>query len=142
MNVPRLALATVVAWLVFLILHVLVGETLPAEWYGPQRASLRPAEEANLAFQTIVALVGFFAFAYAYVKGYEGGSGLWEGLRYGVLVAVMLVAFGLGWVYLTFPISARFAAVRAVETMLEFSLYGVIVGILYKPLSARASRPI
>ena len=28
-------------------------------------------------------LVGFFAFAYAYARGFEGGSGVMEGVRFG-----------------------------------------------------------
>jgi hypothetical protein len=138
MNLPRLALAAVMAWLAFLVLDAAVRGMLLAELYRAEAAVLRPAEEANLAVGGVGALVGFFAFAYAYVKGYEGGSGLWEGLRYGVLVALMLASFGLGWAYVTFPISARLAFARLIETIVEFSLYGVIVGVLYKPLPLRA----
>ncbi len=138
MNLPRLVLAAVVAWLAFLVLDALLGGMLLADLYRTERAVLRPAEEANLALEVVGALVGFLAFAYAYVKGYEGGSGAWEGLRYGVLVALMLGAFGVSWAYVTFPISARLAFARTIETVVEFSLYGVIVGVLYKPLPARA----
>jgi hypothetical protein len=78
-------------------------------------------------------LVGFFAFAYAYAKGYEGGNGVVEGIRFGVLVSLIVIGFGLIWQYVMFPITATYAAAIVIDSIVELALYGAIVGAIYKP---------
>ena len=62
----------------------------------PERPRLRPPAEMNLAFGLAASLLGFFVFAYAYAKGYEGGAGAVEGLRFGVVVGLLLACFSGG----------------------------------------------
>ena len=64
MNFSRVAAAAVVAWIVSI----------------------------GIGFAFL--LVGFLAFAYAYAKGYEGGNGVMEGLRFGVVTALIIIGFG------------------------------------------------
>ena len=52
-------------------------------------------------------LTGFFAFAYAYAKGYEGGNGVLEGVRFGVVAALIVIGFAGIWHYVFFPITAN-----------------------------------
>jgi hypothetical protein len=85
-------------------------------------------------------LVGFFAFAYAYAKGYEGGSGVMEGVRFGVVIALVVTGFGLVWMYVQFPITATLAGASIIDSIVEFAIYGAIVGAIYKPLGTSAKR--
>jgi hypothetical protein len=96
---------------------------------------MRPEAEAGaiLPIGFGFALVGFFAFAYAYAKGYEGGRGLQEGLRFGVLVGILLCCFGAIWDYMVWPVAPRLAVLWMVDFILEFALYGAIVGAIYRP---------
>jgi hypothetical protein len=82
------------------------------------------------------ALVGFFAFAYAYAKGYEGGKGMAEGMRYGVLVGILINCFATVWQYVVYPISGQLFFIMLVDYIIEFAVYGMIVGYLYKPAVA------
>ena len=83
--------------------------------------------------------MGFLAFAYTYAKGYEGSSGTQEGLRFGVLVGVLICCFRLIWDHMVWPVSLQLTAAWMVEYIVEFALYGVIVGLVYKPVP-RAAR--
>jgi hypothetical protein len=135
MNFARVAAAAVAAWVVSLPVGYVVNEILLKDIYTANAAAMRPeaAIMANVPVGFVFMLVGFFAFAYAYAKGYEGTSGVMEGLRFGVLVALMLICFGLIWSWVTMPITARMAAAMMIDAVAEFALYGAIVGAVYKP---------
>jgi hypothetical protein len=134
MNFPRVAAAAVSAWIVSLVLGYVVNDLLLKDVYLANAGALRAeaAVNANLPLGFTFMLVGFFVFAYAYAKGYEGTSGVIEGLRYGVLIGVMLDCFAIVWYYATVPINGTMAAAMLIDYPIEFALYGVIVGSIYK----------
>ena len=142
MNFPRVALAAVAAWVLYLGLGFLVHGFLLKDTYLQYVGVMRPEAQANaiLPIAFACALVGFFAFAYAYAKGYEGGNGLQEGLRFGVLVGIMLCAFGSVWDYMMWPISPGLLAAWLIDFVVEFAIYGMVVGLIYKPAAAPARR--
>jgi len=136
MNFARVAAAAVVAWIVSIPVGYLANEIVLRGLYDANSAAFRqPAQlQANLPIGFGLMLVGFLAFAYAYAKGYEGTNGTMEGIRFGVLVAIMLCGFALIWNYVTMPISGRLSIAMMIDVIVEFALYGAIVGSIYKPL--------
>ena len=136
MNFARIALAAVVSWIVYLGVSFVVHTMLLRELYLQHLHSMRPEAEQNaiLPIGFMFALVGFFAFAYAYAKGYEGGKGVQEGLRFGVLVGILICTFRVIWDHMVWPVSLQLTTAWMVEYILEFALYGIIVGALYKPV--------
>lgn len=142
MNMGRVAAAAVVAWVVSIGIGYLVNEVLFSGLYAASAAAFRPDAQmmANLPVGFAGMLLGFFAFAYAYAKGYEGGSGPMEGLRFGLLVGLMLDGFGLVWYWVTVPIEARLAVAMMLDTLVEFAIYGAIVGFVYRPVGAAMPR--
>ena len=134
MNFPRVAMAALAAWAVYLGLSYLVHGLLLADIYA-QHADMRPPgeQQAILPFGLGFALVGFFAFSYAYAKGYEGSSGMQEGLRFGVLVGILICAFSTTFQYMAWPVSTSLFVAWLVDYIVEFAIYGVIVGTIYRP---------
>ena len=58
-----------------------------------------------------------------------------------VAVAIMLCGFALVWNYVTTPISGSLSMAMMIDTIVEFALYGAIVGSIYKPLRSAVRRP-
>ena len=144
MNFPRIALAAVASWVLYLGIGFLVHGVLLKDTYLQYAGVMRPEAQANaiLPIAFGCALVGFFAFAYAYAKGYEGGNGVQEGLRFGVLVGIMLCAFGSVWNYMMWPISAGLLAAWLIDFVVEFAIYGMVVGLIYKPAAVPVRRSV
>src|SRR5687767_15947462 len=73
MNFARIALAAVAAWIVSLPVGYVINDFLLADIYEANRSALRSSADvtANLPLGFAFVLVGFFAFAYAYAKGYR-----------------------------------------------------------------------
>ncbi len=137
MNFPRIAMAAVAAWVLYMGMAFLVQGVLLRDLYMEYTAVMRPEADANaiLPINFGMVLVGFFAFAYAYAKGYEGGSGLQEGLRFGVLLGIMLCTFVTIWQYMIWPAGPRLLAAWLIDYIVEFAMYGMVVGVIYKPVA-------
>ncbi|HXW07288.1 MAG TPA: hypothetical protein VD833_18780 [Vicinamibacterales bacterium] len=144
MNFPRVALAAVVSWLVYLAVSFLVHGLLLSDLYARHAGRTRQEDDQAgiLPVALALALVGFFAFAYAYAKGYEGGRGTQEGLRFGVLVGLMLCSFAAIFQYMVWPVSETLLLAWLLDYVLEFALYGIIVGLVYRPAGAPLRRTI
>ena len=142
MNLVRVAIAALVAWAVSLPVGFLVNDVLLADVYAANQSVMRAEADltGNLPIGFAFLLVGFFAFAYAYAKGYEGGNGIVEGLRFGLTIALIVSGFGLVWQYVLYPINGSMATAIIVDSILELTLYGGVVGAVYKPLPAAARR--
>lgn len=137
MNFARVALAAVAVWGAYFLLGPLIhGVMLDELWEdlyrdGTVRSDAMAAVARPWAYG--FGLVGAFAFAYTYAKGYEGGPGLQEGLRFGVLVGLLVVAFGTAWSYVTFPVPLEFLAWTSVAAVMQFAAVGMIAGLIYRP---------
>lgn len=136
MNFKRVGLAALAAWVTYMVLGFLIhGVMLDDMWQALIRDGVaRSTVNANalLPIGMALALPGAFAFAYAYAKGYEGGSGFQEGLRFGVLVGLVLVIFGIVWNYIVFPLPMNYLTSVAVATVVEFAALGMVVGLVYR----------
>ena len=137
MNFGRVAAAALAAWVVYLGVSPLVNNVLLADLYAQHARVFRPQAEMNVAFGLAAALAGFFVFAYAYAKGYEGGAGVVEGLRFGVVVGLLLAAFSVAWNYVVLPVSGALAAAWIVDVIVEMAIYGAVVGLVYRPRGGR-----
>ena len=137
MNFGRVAAAAIVAWIVYLGLSPLVNNVLLADLYARHAHVFRPQAEMNVTLGLGAALAGFFVFAYAYAKGYEGGTGAVEGLRFGVIVGLLLAAFSVTWNYVVLPVAGALAAAWIVDVIVEMAAYGAVVGLVYKPHGGR-----
>src|SRR5262245_653242 len=111
MNFPRVAAAAVAAWIGSLPIGYVANEIVLKGIFTANAAALRPeaAVAANVPIGYGFMLVGFFVFAYTYAKGYEGGSGPIEGIRFGVIVALLIDCFAWSWYWATVPINGTMA---------------------------------
>jgi hypothetical protein len=136
-HVPRVAAAGLVAWLTYLLVSPFVNSLLLADLYALHASLFRPADSTNVVLGFAASGLGFLVFAYAYAKGYEGGPGAVEGLRFGVVVGLLLSCFGVVWNYVTLPVSGALAVAWVIDTLLEMALYGTVVGLVYTPVGGR-----
>lgn len=134
MDFGRVAVAAFSAWVVFLLVSYLLSPILLGDFSRQHASLLRPAADQQAPLGFGAALLGFFVFAYAYAKGYEGGKGPVEGLRFGVIVGLLLASFAMAWAYVLLPISGVFALALVTDVIVEMAIYGVVVGLIYRPM--------
>jgi hypothetical protein len=135
MNYTRLALAAVVATIVDIVYGFAVYGTALASEFGRYPDVFRPMDAINakIPFMIVGTLVAMFAVAYIYAKGYEGGRGIHEGLRFGALIGLFAVGYIAVGNYVVMNIGRRLAVAMAVAGFVEWVVVGMALGIVYKP---------
>src|SRR5215510_15245494 len=127
MNYPRIALAALAAWVVSIGLGYLINDIWLGHLYAANAWAFRRAEDVAglLPFGLGAQLLAFCAFAFAYAKGYEGSaSGIGQGIRFGLVVAIMIDGFAVVWNYVTEPIAARLGVLQLISHIGEFGVHG------------------
>jgi hypothetical protein len=139
MNYSRLGLAalggTVASFAFgFLVLWLVPGLLEEGHKYP---AVFRPKEEmmtvmpVGLIATFISILVGAIIFAMIH----QGGSGITEGARFGVLIGIFVVCASVLHNYVNLNIGLKLALGQAVAYFLQWTIIGIVIGLIYKPLA-------
>ena len=140
MNMKSVTIGAFAAWIVDMVYGFVVYGMLLASEFGRYPGVFRPMEKinANIPLMAAGGLLAMFALAYMYAKGYEGGSGAMEGLRFGILLGIFAVGYIAIGNYVVMNIGRKLAVSMAVAGFVEFALVGLAIGAVYKP-SGQAS---
>ena len=134
MNYARIAAAGFAAWIASVILGYLINDVWLLHVYQANAWAYRHPEDIArlLPIGLGAQLVACLAFAFAYAKGYEGGgSHIGEGMRFGVVVAIMIDGFAVAWNYVSEPIAPRLGALEIVAQLGQLGACGAVVGLIY-----------
>jgi len=137
MNLTRIALAAIAAFVAYFAIGGLVFAALP--WlknefrrypavYRPQEAigSVMPAGMAAM-------FVAMVVLAVIYAMLYRGGSGLAEGARFGVLIGVFAVCAFVVHNYVNLNIGLKLTLEQGAAYFVEWTVVGMVIGLIYKP---------
>ncbi len=135
MNYGRIALAGLVGTVVFFGIGFLIFGLLIAKYYAPYPGVYRSATavQSHIPVGLASTFVAIMVLAAIYAKGYEGGSGLAEGARFGLLVGLFIVCAVVADEYVTLNIGRRLALAMAVGRLIEWIIVGMAIGLVYKP---------
>jgi hypothetical protein len=141
MDYKRVARAAVVVW----VADAIYGLAVWMGMLGPEMARnvgvfrSEAAMNANMPVIFAGALLAMFVLVIIYAKGFEGGSGVAEGLRFGLLLALFMTGFVSLPIYATFNIDGRLGLLAGVASFVEMLLVGTVIGVMYRPSAQRAS---
>jgi hypothetical protein len=142
MNYARLGLAAVAATVFDALYGFLVYGMLLAPEFARYPGVYR-SNEAGMAYLPLMfggLFLAIVAAAFIYAKGYEGGSGLAEGARFGVLLGVFVVLAFAAVNYATLNIGRKLAVMAATAGFVEWLAIGTIIGLIYKPAAGIAAK--
>jgi hypothetical protein len=141
MSYTRIVIAAVVATIVDAAYGFLVwGKVLSGE-FGRYPAIYRPNDDMSgmpLMFAGILVAMLFASWIYA--KGYEGGSSLMEGVKFGIIIGLFVGAYFSGVNYGTLRIGKKMALTYLGGGFVEWLLVGTAIGLVYGSSSAAARR--
>jgi hypothetical protein len=138
MNTARLALAAVAATVADAVYGFAVYGTVLNGQFSAFPAVFRSAESgpAYLPGMFTGILVAMFAVTYIYAKGYDGGSGRQEGLRFGLLMAIVNAGYFVSVNYAILNIGFGVAVGMALAGLGEWLVIGGVIGAMYRPVAA------
>jgi hypothetical protein len=136
MNYPRILLAAVVATIAFFVYGFLVHGIVLASDYLPYPEGVYrsgDAAKSHMLYGLAGIFVAILVFAIVYANSYKGGRGLIAGARLGLLFGIFIVGAFVAVNYGTINISGKLALELAISALIEWTMVGVLVGIVYKP---------
>ena len=120
-------------FLVFWLVPALINE---AHKYP---AVFRPKEEMMTVMPigmvaTLIAIL-VVAIIFAMIVTHQGGSGITEGARLGVLIGIFVVCAFVLHNYVNLDIGLKLALGQAVTYFVQWTIVGIVIGLIYKPLA-------
>ena len=141
MNYGRLVLAAVVATVVDAVYGLVVWARVLNAEFGRYPQIYRAADDTSgFALMFLGILAAMLVASWIYAKGYEGGSGLMEGLKFGVVLALLMAVYISSTSYGTLRIGKKMALTYLAGQFGEFLLVGLAIGLVYKPAAAAVRR--
>lgn len=143
MNYARLALAALGGMVAqfavgFLLLWLLPGLLLESRKHANV---FRPKEEmlAVMPIGIVAAFLAILVAAMIFARTHPGGAGPQEGARFGVLIGVFVVCGFVLHNYVNLNIGPKLALEQAVAYFVQWTIIGIVIGLLYKPRAARVA---
>ena len=137
MNYGRLGIAAVAATVVDMAYGFAVYGTALASQFAQHPGVYRPpADTSYMPFLMAGVFVASLAAAYIYAKGYEGRSGIQEGLRFGAVLGLFALGYAGLINYAVLNISSTLGTCMAAAAFVEWLIVGTVIGLVYKPAVA------
>ena len=141
MNYGRLVAAALAATVMDAVYGILVwGQVLTGEFVRYPEI-YRPAGDASgFALMFVGIFLAMCCAAWIYAKGYEGGSRMLEGLKFGVVIGLLMATYMASANYGTMRIGKRLALTYLIGGFGEWLLAGLAIGLVYKPAARLVKR--
>jgi hypothetical protein len=100
-------------------------------------AVFRPKEEMMtvMPIGLVAIFMAILVAATMFAMIHQGGSGTTEGARFGVLVGIFVVCAFVLHNYVNLNIGLKLALGQAVAYFIQWTVVGIVIGLIYKPLA-------
>jgi uncharacterized membrane protein len=139
MNYSRLGLAALGGMVAsfafgFLVLWLVPGLIKEGHKYP---AVFRPKEEMMtvMPIGLVATFISILVVAIVFAMIHQGGSGSTEGARFGVLIGIFVVCAFVLHNYVNLNIGLKLALGQAVAYFVQWTIIGIVIGLIYKPLA-------
>ena len=131
-------------WIGFVVVFIVlqgfgfvIHTVMIADTYASLSSVLRPeAEMMDMMWMMMLsAAVMIFMFCYIFTKGYEG-TGIMEGVRFGLLVGIMMAGATAIDPHVIFPLPADVATIWLLSGVVSLMIGGAVFAAIYKPDNA------
>jgi hypothetical protein len=142
MNYGRLVIAAVAGTVVDAAYGFLVYGMLLQSSFAQYPGVYRPAAMGMDFMPYLMGgiFLAMLAAAFIYAKGYEGGSGLVEGARFGAAIGLFAVGYSAIVNYATVNVGRRHTAMMGTAALCEWIIDGIVLGLVYKPATSAVKR--
>ena len=141
MNYSRLALAALGGTVASFAFGFLVLWLVPALINESHKypAVFRPKEKMMtvMPIGLVATFMAILVVAIIFAMIDQGGSGPMEGARFGVLIGIFVVCAFVLHNYVNLNIGLKLALGQAVAYFVQWTIIGIVIGLIYKPLAPR-----
>jgi hypothetical protein len=137
MNYSRLGLAALGGMVASFAFGFLVMWLVPALFEEGHKypAVFRPKEEMMtvMPIGLVATFISILVVAIIFAMIRQGGSGITEGARFGVLIGIFVVCAFVLHNYVNLNIGLKLALMQAAAYFVQWTIIGIVIGLIYKP---------
>jgi hypothetical protein len=137
MNFVRIALATLGAFVAYMMLGGLMFAVVPSlkvEFLKyPAVYRSQEGQMSHMPIGMAAMFVGMLALAAIYAIAYQGGSGLAEGARFGALIGLFAIGAFVVHNYVNLNIGLKLTLQQSAAYFFEWLVTGIVIGLIYRP---------
>ena len=136
MNLLRIFLAALAAFIVYMAAGGLFFALPSTRSEFLKHSAVYRDQQGQMSHMAIgmpAMFVAMIALAVLYAMLYRGGSGLFEGASFGLLIALFFVCTFVIHNYVNLNISLKLTLQQPVAYTLEWVLVGIVIGLIYRP---------
>jgi hypothetical protein len=131
MNLKRFILAGIAVFVIIQATDWLVHGVLLSGWYAEIKGVWRPDMMDLMWVMMLGSLFFSFMFVYIFTKGYEG-RGIMEGVRYGLLIGLLVNVSGMLGQYFMYSIPLAMALTWIGYGIVEMMIAGAATAAIYR----------
>ena len=139
MNYSRLGLAALGGMVASFAFGFLVLWLVPALINEGHKypAVFRPKEEMMtvMPIGLVATFISILVVAIVFAMIHQGGSGITEGARFGVLIGIFVVCAFVLHNYVNLNIGLKLALGQAAAYFVQWTIIGIVIGLIYKPVA-------
>ena len=139
MNYSRLGLAALGGTVAYFAFGFLLLWLVPALINEAHKypAVFRPKEKMMtvMPIGLVATFMAILVVAIIFAMVYQGGSGVTEGARFGVLIGIFVVCAFVLHNYVNLNIGLKLALGQAVAYFVQWMIVGMVISVIYKPLA-------
>jgi len=133
MNKVRLVITIVVVFIVANFTGFFIHAIWLRQDYMPIASLYRPEGQEKMAFIVLAYLAFAIGSVWAYAQGVENKPWLGQGVRFGIVLWLILTVPSFAIAYAVQPVPAILFAKQLISEFVAKILIGVITAILYRP---------
>ena len=138
MNYTRIALASLGAFVAYMALGGLIFAAIPSlkgEFLKyPAVYRSQEGQMSHMPTGMVPMLLSMVVLSVLYAMIYKGGSGVAQGAIFGALIGVYAIGSFVLHNYVNLNIGIRITAFSALAYFVEWTMVGVVIGLIYKPV--------
>jgi hypothetical protein len=138
MNYTRIALASIGAFVAYMVLGGLMFAAIPslkAEFLRyPAIYRTREGQISHMPSGMAAMLLSMVVLAVLYARMYKGGSGFREGAIFGALIGLFVIGAFVVHNYVNLNIGLKITMFSAAAFFIEWTVVGIAIGLVYKPV--------
>ena len=132
MNIKRFILASIAVFVVFENIDTAMHMFVLSGFYQNLEHLWRK-EMWNYMWIMYLSVFFFsFMFVYVFTKGCEN-RGVLEGLRYGLIIGLLMNVVGIFSQFVVYPIPIFLAVIWFAYAMVQYIICGIVTALIYKP---------
>ncbi|MGQ8338498.1 hypothetical protein ACUNWD_18220 [Sunxiuqinia sp. A32] len=134
MNVKRFLLASLAVFVTFQLLDFIIHGVILMSTYEETASVWREDMMDLMWIMYISGVLLSLLFVYIYIKGFQN-KGIMEGVRYGLVMWLLLMVVGSVNQFVIYPVPADLAVKWIIYGLVELVVAGVVTALVYKPKS-------